>query len=466
MLTLVIDTNILLQCRPLADLNWLDLDPTGVRIVVPVTALGEIDQAKSSGNSRRAKKAREVSSMFSAALDVGAERTEIAGCQNCTWEFASGSTTWHESLDRDIKDHRMIAEALDLATWQEPVAFLTADILARLSAMRAGVRVIKLPPDWLLAPEPDARDKRLSALEVRIAAMEKVAPNVRVTVERNGVLIVGEVQGAFEYHEEPEEELLDDLIKLLEKRHPRAMTFSVDALPNSAAMLGVRRQLPTEDDFRTYRDKRYPQWLARSRKTLVRFAERCSRGGRLLKLSVVLNNVGAVPADGLIIKYSIHGGAQLLPPHEDDRKSVFELPVLLPPPQPPEVRLIYPLDDLIARTSNFPTPDLGFGSSRAHRDPHTFYWRDMPSDLSTSHELECEEFRHGRTDEFEVEILMPSTRAFKGALVCELSARNMQLVRHTMPISYKGDAIDVSEKLRELVVPVPTLVLRIPRKHL
>ena len=161
MLTILIDTNVLLQCPPIKNLKWLALDPTGVRVVIPLTAIAEIDHAKSSGNDRRARKARNISSMFAAALDAGGEMWEIEGLENCTWKFAAGGLTWHESLDREIKDHRMIAEALDLASKEQSVAFLTADTLARLSATRAGLKVIKLPPDWLLPPESDTRDKRL-----------------------------------------------------------------------------------------------------------------------------------------------------------------------------------------------------------------------------------------------------------------------------------------------------------------
>ena len=71
MLTVVIDTNVLLQCPPLANLDWASIDPEGVCIVIPVAVLSEIDNAKASGSTRRAKKARDISSMFNEALNAG-----------------------------------------------------------------------------------------------------------------------------------------------------------------------------------------------------------------------------------------------------------------------------------------------------------------------------------------------------------------------------------------------------------
>lgn len=462
MLTLLIDTNVLLQCRPVSDLNWLALDAEGVRVVIPVTALAEIDHAKASGNSRRAKKARDVSSMFAAALDAGAERTKIGGCENCTWEFGSGTTLWYESLDRDIKDHRIIAEALSLASSAESVAFLTADTLARLCAMRAGLRVLTPPQDWLLPPESDPRDKRLVALEARVTAMEKASPSIELSVERNGRAVI-EIQEIFEYYEKPDDPTLDELVEVLKQRHPCTTPTVVDAPSHPAALLGMRRQVPTEEDFRAYREQHYPRWLVRSRKALVRYADLFSRRGRVFKYEIVLENAGAVPADGLMIKYSIFGGGKLLPPEQEDRDRHFHVPGLPSAPRPPEVQITSSLGGLLNAPPPY-FPDLGIGPSRAHRDPHAFYWRDVGADLSDFHELECEEFRHGRVESFEFEILMPSTSSSKGALVCEVSARNMQPVRHTVAVSHKGVAVDPGKKLRELVSPPPTLLLRSPKE--
>jgi hypothetical protein len=196
---------------------------------------------------------------------------------------------------------------------------------------------------------------------------------------------------------------------------------------------------------------------------MFRFADLISRSGRVFKYAIVLENVGAVPADGLLLKYTIFGGGKLLPPDQEDRDRLFHVPDLPSAPRPPEVEITSSLGDLLNAPLPY-IPDLGVGPSRAHRDPHGFYWRDVRSDLSDSHELECEEFRHGRVERLEFEILMPSTPFSKGALVCEVSARNMQPVRHTVAVSHKGVAVDPGKKLRELVSPPPTLLLRSPKK--
>lgn len=461
MLTLVIDTNVLLQCHPIANLDWLALDKDGVRVVIPVSALAEIDRAKASGNTRRARKAREVSSMFSAALDVGAERTAIPGRQNCSWEFASGNRVWHDSLDRDLADHRLIAEALFLSSNEDSVAFMSDDTLARLSATRAGLRVIKVPSDWLLAPESDSRDKRLLELESRVAAMEKAAPSIGISVQRDGHRI-SSLSHEFEFLDRPSDQALDELVAILQRRHPCAASVGNSGLTRST--FGMRLEVPTEEDFRAYRDVHYPRWLDKSRKALVAIAERMSRATRVVRLEMVIENTGTVPADGLFLVYHVHGGGKILPDYEKDREEIFMLPALPRAPKPPEAQLI----DSLARLTTSPylaTPDLGVEPSRAHRDPHAFYWREVVSDLANEHSLECEEFRHGRVESFLVEILFPASATSKGALVCELSARNMPPVKYVIQLSHTGTPIDATGKLREIVDPPPTLRLRRPSRN-
>ena len=460
MLMLLIDTNVLLQCHPIANLDWLSLSPAGVRVVIPVAALAEIDRAKASGNTRRAKKARDVSAMFSAALDVGAERTAIPGRPNCSWEFASGQKAWHDSLDRDLADHRLIAEALLLAAGGESVAFMTDDTLARLSAMRAGLRVIKVPNAWLLAPEPDGRDKRLHALESRVAAMEKATPKIVVAVERADVRI-SSLHHAFEFLDRPSEHALDELKEMLQRRHPRATSIREIGAGRSSTMLGMRLEVPTDEQFRAYQDVHYPHWLERSRKALVSLAERMSRRNRVVRIALVIENTGTVPAHGLLLEYQVHGGAQLLPKYDKDREQVFLLPTLPSAPKPPEARLIHPFEQLTTGPY-ISTPDIEIEPSRAHRDPHWFYWREVVTELGNRHAFECEEFRHGRAESLEVEIMFPATGASKGALVCELSARNMPPVKHVVALTHTGDAIDATSKLREVVDPPATLRLRLP----
>jgi predicted ribonuclease YlaK len=173
MLTVVIDTNVLLQCPPLATLDRVSIDPDGVCIVIPVAVLSEIDNAKASGSTRRAKKAREISSMFNDALNADKNGLPLKPGSSSRWEFGSGERAEHGELDTATADHRIVAEALALTRDNPNLVVLTGDTMARLLAQRVGLKVRPLPESWRLSAEADPRDKRIRDLEQRVNVLEK-----------------------------------------------------------------------------------------------------------------------------------------------------------------------------------------------------------------------------------------------------------------------------------------------------
>src|SRR5580700_5268628 len=60
------DTNVLLHCKQLSDLCWSEVEPgaSEFEIVITREVIKEIDRLKRDGNSRRARRARSITSML------------------------------------------------------------------------------------------------------------------------------------------------------------------------------------------------------------------------------------------------------------------------------------------------------------------------------------------------------------------------------------------------------------------
>ncbi len=461
MLTVVIDTNVLLQCPPLANLDWASIAPEGVCIVIPVAVLMEIDIAKASGSTRRAKKARDISSMFNEALNADKYGLPLKPGSSSRWEFGSGERAVHGELDTGVADHRIVAEALALARDKANLLILTGDTMVQLLARRIGLKVQPLPESWRLSPEADPRDKRIRDLEQRVNALEKDTPTLELSVEEDGA-VVEAVTGSFTYLRPPTAEELDDLVDLVRKRHPLSGKVDEDAARLSSLTFGMRYKIPTEGEYAEYRDKHYPGWLARIERYLNTVPAAWSLSQRVMPLQLRLKNTGPVPADGLLFEYEVFGGARLLTADDKERNKLLRVPPLPSPPKAPELELVHPFDGL---NTDIPMPrDLDpalFNGTRGIRDAYTFYERDCPDGPTERHSFECEEFRHGAVQLFDVFLLLPATGQSQGKLVFRATASNMRRpFQQAISISHTSTGADPMERLRELVDP-PRVTLKL-----
>jgi hypothetical protein len=68
-MTYFTDSNFFLQCKKYDQLHWSDITgDKNITIIVTRPVQIEIDKLKNDGNSRRAKRAREITSLFRAML--------------------------------------------------------------------------------------------------------------------------------------------------------------------------------------------------------------------------------------------------------------------------------------------------------------------------------------------------------------------------------------------------------------
>lgn len=167
-LFVILDTNVLMHCVPVDQINWRTetqhLAPPEQpvpRLIVPLAVVRELDRKKFEGsdtNRRRAQKA--IKSLYDLRQGCGPDQPAIV-------RAAGGSAATLE-IPRDdigriplaVTDDELIAFGRFIATaGNRTVAIVTRDLNVQIKAARAGLAVIWLPDGYLkdraLLPEGD-----------------------------------------------------------------------------------------------------------------------------------------------------------------------------------------------------------------------------------------------------------------------------------------------------------------------
>lgn len=432
----VVDTNFFLQCRPADQLDWgMVTKAAEVVLMVPRAVQSEIDRLKQDGSLRRASKARAAAGLFRVALfsdPTGHTLREEAKpvVRLCLLATQAPKDQLPSTLDLDRPDDRIVGDALHLRL---PVLSGDSGLLA--SARFHEVPFVPVPEGWALAPEPDRQSKELSDLRRRVDLLEKIGPALEVGFypkgAQEGVPRLQEIRvRATSY--EVDDRQIDDAVRALERRWPRAERFERDAAASIqfAALLGTWHA-PSAAEIDKY-TVAYTAWLEEARSALrgaVDGEELASRRG---VFDVVLTNHGSRSAENIVL--DVEATAPLLldtaPDILDARRT------LPPPPKAPTGKWDSPfafLDTMNAFAQRPWGPPSAFGLSAGDlgRDRHEFYWSPQrPVGLAGKWRMTCAEFRHRLEPErFDVRVVVPSdldtVSAGRSAVRVRVSAGNL-----------------------------------------
>ncbi|SAL39293.1 hypothetical protein AWB69_03883 [Caballeronia udeis] len=473
------DTNFFLQCKDYLTLDWSLLSgDEEIRLVVPRTVLRELDKHKSGGNTRRASRARKISSMIDEVL-------EADGCR-MTKAQARGKTITIEllfppalvadlypQLDLSNPDDRIIAEIQWFSNEhpENEVVFITDDSAAKQTARAVGILYAKLPAEWMLAPEPDQRDKAIAEMRQRIAALESEAPVLHFehANETSGPPIF-----EFTFFEPLDEASILRLIELAKSSYPMQTDFSgkpsmegwpahlrgTEAIGFAYAAIGTLP--PSDADIQRYQEIDYPKWLS----ALERHLETVHDDFNDLLASVTISmlNDGSRPANNLLVEFSIDGSAVFISPEAE--KSEPTPRAIASPPSPPKRKpIVSSVMAEWAMTRQIPAMDFtAYKLPEMHRikerDPNCFYPKDGSTAASTSTlAFECSSFRHKHAPEqFSLSIRPTKFDASEaGAVIrCTAHAENAaQVVELVVPVRFRILLGDTFERARKLVRRIP-----------
>ncbi|WP_157864193.1 PIN domain-containing protein [Gluconacetobacter diazotrophicus] len=180
----VIDSQVVLEAKPLDQLPWGDLFSGAVLLLITRQVQTEIDRKKSDG--RLGKRARAFNKLVDNFIEtripaqvLTTPRVDVATVANrrIDWDALS-------DLDHEDGDDRIVAQALSaLVDDPSKLVLLSHDMRPRDAAHTHGLRAKKLPEAWLREPEPSPDQRRINELEGKIRLLSISQPQLLVRLE-------------------------------------------------------------------------------------------------------------------------------------------------------------------------------------------------------------------------------------------------------------------------------------------
>ena len=477
MKVLFLDTNIFLQCRTLAELPWRDLAVgDDLLLLIPRPVQEEIDHLKKDGNRRRADRARKASA-FLRKLILSSDNTITLREHSPKVQVSfsppipAGRAT-SPLLDMSWSDDRILAEVLAYAQEHSaiPAALLTHDTNPMLTAQRLNLEFLVIPEDWLLPAEPDERDKRITEMERRLTQYERLAPVIGISVTDGDDKTISSAQLTIRIHPDLSQEQIEGLLAMARKRHPIATDFGEVTSAHPPTALGTlassnilaryegyewKYQAPSKEEIAKYKETDYPAWEAKLESLLQKLAARLEFPTRQATVAFIVDNMGSVPSENIVVEFETHGGILFEPNRGTSKEKENLEEIALPaPPKPPHgawVRkpratafsitrsLSVELATAAAREANIApfmrsTPGrlLDYAVPRLpvmppSRDRNEFYWKNgKPSKYNDKWTFECTEFRHQvHSEHFSLPLFIGKDASDNGAIICTISAKNL-----------------------------------------
>ncbi len=437
-----LDTNVLLQCGFIAELPWIELrGDADVLLMITRPVQEEIDRLKADGNSRRARRARKITALLNKVLMAKDERVTVRESRPRV-EVALSPTFRKpndllEDLDLSRADDRIVAELIYYLREHpgEAVWLASNDINMNVTAKRCGVQFKATPETWFLPPEADSRDKKIRKLEEENRTLRIRLPDLKWKVRPEN----GDDRMINLARYEISDQRMAAVMKEVQHRFPMARNLNESTMETQSA--NVLYSPPDAESIVEYQEIQYPDWLQQVKKAIRKFQLMLEYPTRVLDLEFTLENLGARPAENLVIEFFALGGFLFEPP---DFKHRLNEPRLVIPRRPaaPKGRRIISLDlpsdsspnqkiftddllESISRLSSFDkVPVIPLAQPETERDPNRFYWKEETNDKFQA--FVCEEFQHKSDPEiFRIRIVTPKDSELRGAMGFRIAARNL-----------------------------------------
>ncbi|SFA71198.1 PIN domain-containing protein [Azotobacter beijerinckii] len=458
------DTNILVQCKPLEELDWSYLGSIDrIVLILSRPVIGEIDQQKA-GTGRLAKRARTANSLIRQLLDndsisIDTKRKGPAVIVE-SGDNLRPSAGLDDQLDYTSADdklvgtvHRYLQDHPD-----RKVLLLSHDTGPLMTARRLQVPYTRVPDEWLLSPENDEEQKRIRELEGQLKRYQLTEPKCEIKFE----------ESPWEFkrlkHRPLTNEQVTELVRRLKEKYPVDTDFgSTEPKERSAKsgyfLCGTEKFEPTsEKEISDYRDIEYPKWLASCESLFRELHHKLDMLEPPLFVSVAMSNIGAKPADNVLVQFKVKGQRfGIFSPRKDDENQKVESSRLTLPPVAPKGRWVNNFTQLISgfdkysQVIAYPSVSMPmidrFPRTPTTCDQNIFYWKEgRPSNPVALVELTCQQWRH--QDEEELFVFQLGLRSeiepIKDALTVTVHAANLaEPVQCTQRVSILIEEVDI-----------------------
>jgi len=478
-LLLLPDTNLFIQCKPLEELNWVETFPgyQHIRLLISRPVQVEIDRQKNVGSGRIGKRARGASSQFRRMVLNDDNELVIRQSNPRVTMFLTNSVRADPSLadvlDYDERDDELVGIAASCSqTFRlADVALLTYDTGPILSAKTVGIQWIEIPADWLLAPEQSDDKKTIQKLRAQVAALQASGPIVDFKCTSPDGSSASHFNLSTRYYRPLADTEISELMLQVTSARPMATDFGQTSRAERQTINIRQPKLSSTQIFtpasdaekQQYTLRDYPNWVASVRQFLTDLHLTENEHHDHPVLHLVLENIGSEPARDTLLIVRTKGAILVrpyLPSDIDDRPSKC-LPAAPEPPrgrwsQAGQKTIVLPKRKRVGekdRSSSSPQPLLAQANASATLDRNRFEYRaGRPLSFVSSFELECPQWRHGKTTEIlEVELAAADATSAGGAIEIEVHAENLRHVQtFLVPIRLKVEESDVLERAQGL----------------
>lgn len=498
----VVDTNALIQCRWLDEVEWSDVtDSDKVRLIVCRPVQREIDKLKRSPG-RRGERARKVHAKIRKLLLKGnaelvvRDKSPQVHLSLFLQELSGsgGSSQPDDQIVTCLGDYRQQFP-------EHQARLLTHDSGPMASAKHLGLPFTPIPDTWLLPPEPGWQQKEISRLKSKILELEAREPQFEVAaLNSNGQEVDVLTIEIPEYRPFTEQEI-DQLVDSVARHFPVQENFP----PPNPEQAGETRKCEGQFDFvylppdkariQKYQKEEYPAWLDSCRTVFGDLHKECQQLPDPPWIFIEARNTGTRPAINALVSMEAKGDFWLFTPErrkapneERETEKKLEGMHLPEPPKPPEwtwrLQLKSDLDSycddsqpetdlakigitealranvasIADTTATLRTEPLIHPASLPtsfQRDPEEFYWRSGTRGIPLKFQsFECQRWRHASaTEEFSAQIwLSDDAGEISGSLNFRIEAENLSRpVEHLIPVRITRVKIPPLSTAEELI---------------
>lgn len=478
-ISLVVDTNLFLECRPLPQIPWDELGAEKVELLVTRPVQTELDRHKKDARGRTFKKALAAAQLLrELATSVDDHLIIQEGNPRVILSVMKASRIKPElapSLDPEFNDDAIILRLLEYREDHptEDVRLLTHDTGPMTTAKSLGISFNAIPNAWLLSEQDDPNAKSIKKLQDELQRLRDQEPSLIFKVLDASGEEIKRLDLEFDCYEELTASQISELVDELKSYCAPVDDYgSAETVPQPKTFgLGYRVTVTefkpaSEQEIEKYRSESYPKWVHACHDLFSTLHTRLKSRTPWPEITFEIQNVGTRPAERCLVAFNALGSIVIMPPDSEDgdagggAKSKIANMIALPnPPTSPRGEWLRKTTSLTASqriaamtTGAFADPFAALTRQSSHlanidlmrmpepRDPDAFYWKDgRPNAPDVSCQLTCENWRHGiDPEEFDLRVLAVSAVSSSGAIKCEIHASNLSDPAQIMlPITVK-----------------------------
>ena len=323
------DTNIFIECKPLADLDWSDWKEfPEIHLVVCRPVQREIDQQKNRGNDRVGQRARAANGLFRKIIQSGQDYELIKESSPAVKLYIGGpgrpSSGLGHLLDYTKPDDEIVG-FLHRFLKGNPGAdarLLTNDTGPMMTAKTLELPLVPIKDNWLQPPEHNEVERENARLKQRVAQLESAEPKFRIELVDAKGKKLERLNVEFDVYEPLSDDDLEDLMRQLSSRFPMNDDFGhpppaeEEETHGAAGIAGLKPVYTpaSSDAISTYTDIDYPKWINDCESTLSNLHKVLQSEAGQPVFTVAAYNEGTRPGSDALVQISACGNFWICPP--------------------------------------------------------------------------------------------------------------------------------------------------------